>query len=642
MLSTSALELGIDIGGLDACVLVGYPGSLISSWQRIGRVGRQRRDGLVVMIGMPDALDQYLLKHPQLFFEGAFEQAVVDPWNELIAGRHLVCAAAEEPLGRDELEAEGERAVQIAERLTRQGKLSEAADGQRFFSFRRRPQRDVHPRAAAQPFAILEQGTGKPLGSIDGQRVYHECHPGAIYLHGGRSFRIETLDKEKRQVHAKAARVDYYTAVQAEKETAILERTAFRRAGEFPIGLGRLKVTVRIRGYQKKRISDGEAFSAHPLEVPPLIFETVGFWVEMPSALPAKFAEQELHFMGGIHAAEHATIGLFPLSAIADRGDIGGISYTGHPQLESPAVFIYDGIPGGAGLAERGYNEFESLVARTCDLVTECDCEDGCPACIQSPKCGNGNKPLDKRAAQHVLELWSQRQALVDWGLEEPPLREPKPIREPVAPAAPDLSRHGTSRVGNIDPQAAPPASPRPRPTDKRVLVFDLETQRSAAEVGGWDKHDQMGVSLGVVYDMQRDAYRTYFEADIDKLLVDLLTADCVIGFNIDRFDLPVLTGYTDADLTRVRTLDLLHEVHQVLGYRLSLAHLCEVNLGESKSGEGLQALEWWKQGRIDLIEQYCRKDVELTFRLYDHGREQGHLLYRDKEDRLLKLPVTW
>ena len=151
-----------------------------------------------------------------------------------------------------------------------------------------------------------------------------------------------------------------------------------------------------------------------------------------------------------------------------------------------------------------------------------------------------------------------------------------------------------------------------------------------------------MGLALGVVYDVQRHCYRTYFEADVDKLLVDLLSADRVVGFNIDRFDLPVLTGYTEADLTRISTLDMLSEVNRVLGYRLSLAHLSEVNLGESKSGEGLQSLVWWKQGRIDLIEQYCRKDVELTWRLFERGFQQGHLLYRDKEDRMLRVPVPW
>ena len=660
VLSTSALELGIDIGGLDACVLVGYPGSMISSWQRIGRVGRQRRDGLIVMIALPDALDQYVIHHPGLFFGGQFENAVLDPSNPLIAGRHMVCAASEEPLERTELIAESATAVALARDLTLQGKLSEDATGERFYSFRRRPQRDVHPRSAAEPFSIVDRRSNTQLGSIDGQRVYHECHPGAIYLHGGRSFLISELDSEKRRVLAEPACVDYYTVVQGDKETAILERTDRRRVASFPVGLGRLKVTVRIRGYQKKRLFDGETVSTHPLEVPPLTFETIGFWIELPPALAAAYTERGLHFMGGIHACEHATIGLFPLSAIADRGDIGGISYTGHPQLGCPAIFVYDGVPGGAGLADRGFVDLESLLERTRQLVDGCDCDAGCPACIHSPKCGNGNKPLDKRAASLTLALLTGKQALDEFDIGVPEQREPLPISSLLsdAPDPADPRRHGVARAGNLEPEAAQsayqhaqqevPVADRPeklRPpaaTTGRVLIFDLETQRSAADVGGWDCADRMGLALAVVYDVQRGSYRTYFEADVDKLLVDLLSADRVVGFNIDRFDLPVLTGYTEADLTRISTLDMLSEVNRVLGYRLSLAHLSEANLGESKSGEGLQSLVWWKQGRIDLIEQYCRKDVELTWRLFERGFEQGHLLYRDKEDRMLRVPVSW
>ena len=180
-------------------------------------------------------------------------------------------------------------------------------------------------------------------------------------------------------------------------------------------------------------------------------------------------------------------------------------------------------------------------------------------------------------------------------------------------------------------------------PLDHReplLLEQDFSELRSRVQV---ELHPgDLGLALGVIYDVQRRSYRTYFEADVDKLLVDLLTADRVVGFNIDRFDLPVLAGYTEADLTRISTLDMLSEVNRVLGYRLSLAHLSEANLGESKSGEGLQSLVWWKQGRIDLIEQYCRKDVELTWRLFERGLAQGHLLYRDKEERMLRVPVSW
>jgi DEAD/DEAH box helicase domain-containing protein len=673
VIATSALELGIDVGGLDACILVGYPGSLISSWQRIGRVGR-RGEGLVVLVAMPDALDQYVVHHPELFFGRRFEKAVLDPWNPFVAGQHLVCAAAEEPLRRPEVAALGTQSLAAVEALAAEGRLVEDAAGTSWFSFRRRPHRDVSPRSAGRPYLIVTRGTGSSqperdtiLGKIDGLRVRHECHPGAIYLHGGQSYLVLELDEERRRVVARPARVDYYTVVLGEKETEILEQRERRRLGEFCVGYGRLKVTVRIRGYQKRRMFGGEPLSSHPLDVPPVVYETVGFWIELPAGLPAAFASRDLHFMGGIHATEHAIIGLFPLLAIADRGDVGGISYTGHPQLGAPAIFIYDGVPGGAGLAEQGFRDLESLLERTLDLIRGCACEDGCPGCIQSPNCGNGNKPLDKRAAQLVLGTLVGHEPLASLGVEAAPDRDPAPIgsfdaaSRPPGPDRLSQRKHGITRAGNVEPLVAAPApaevlpSPPPSPTpvgpaDDRaqapagetVLVFDLETQRSAEEVGGWAHTDRMGLALAVVHDVRRDVWRTYYEADVHRLLLDLVMADCVVGFNIARFDLTVLSGYSDWDLGRIRTLDLLGEIRRQLGFRVSLNHLSEMNLGEAKAGDGLQSLRWWKEGRIDLIEQYCRKDVDMTRRLYELGRSRGYLLYRDHAKRSVRVPVHW
>jgi len=670
VITTSALELGIDVGGLDVCVLVGYPGSLISAWQRIGRVGRQGRAGLVVLIAMPDALDQYVVHHPEMFFGRLFEKAVLDPWNSLVAGRQLVCAAAEQPLERSELAAWGERGRKIAEDLTREGRLVQDEAGSTWYSFRRRPHRDVSPRSAAEPFTIVVQEGGAPgkareriLGKIDGGRVYHECHPGAIYLHAGQSFRVLRLDEERRRAVAERIQADYYTVVLGEKETEILELHDARRVGPLPVGIGRLRVTQRIHGYQKRRLFGGEPISSHSLEAPPRIYETVGFWIELPRGLAAAYTERDLHFMGAIHAAEHAMIGLFPLLAIADRGDVAGISYTGHPQLEAPAIFIYDAVPGGAGLAEQGYRDLESLLRRTLELVRDCECEDGCPGCIQSPNCGNGNKPLDKAGAVLTFRTLLEAGALAELGVEAPaeetgPRRPASPVARPPVDALateerPPARKHGIVRAGNveIDPDAERPplvtdATPVPEESGTTngatVLVFDLETQRSAAEVGGWQRSDEMKLALGVVYDVRRRLYRTYYEADVHRLLLDLVMADRVIGFNIDRFDLQVLSGYTDWDLGRIRTLDMLAVLHESLGFRISLNHLTEVNLGEGKAGSGEQSLQWWREGRLDLIEQYCRKDVEMTRRIYELGRDRGYLLYRDHSDRSVRVPVRW
>jgi DEAD/DEAH box helicase domain-containing protein len=331
--------------------------------------------------------------------------------------------------------------------------------------------------------------------------------------------------------------------------------------------------------------------------------------------------------MGGIHAVEHALIGLFPLLAISDRGDVGGISHTGHPQLRGPGIFIYDGTPGGAGLAEQGYRDLESLLRKTLEHLIACSCEDGCPGCIHSPRCGNGNRPLDKAASILVLQGVLGMADLPK--LEQ--VTEESLQHEPAEPEIAPRKRHGIIR-----------APERARTGSGKVLVMDLETRRSAEEVGGWGNADRMGLAVAVVYDVGRQDYRTYFEEDVDRLLLDLLTADRVIGFNLDRFDLKVLSGYTDGDLGRIRTCDLLAHVHERLGFRLSLQHLSDVNLGESKSGNGLQSLQWWREGKVDLIESYCRKDVEMTCRLWEIGRSRGYLLYKDKRDRILRIPADW
>ncbi|MDX1389358.1 MAG: Zn-binding domain-containing protein, partial [Acidobacteriota bacterium] len=504
-----------------------------------------------------------------------------------------------------------------------------------------------YPRSAGEPFTIVVSGTGRVLGTIDGMRVHHECHPGAVYLHGGQTFRILELDTEARRVTAEDARVEYYTVVLGEKETEILETLDRSTQGPCPVGYGRFKVTVRIRGYQKKRLFGGETISEHPLETPPLVFETTGFWMELPRGLPPEMTSMGLHFMGGIHATEHAMIGLFPLLAISDRGDVGGISYTAHPQIEGPAIFLYDGVPGGAGLAEQGFRDLGRLLRTTRDHVAACGCDDGCPSCIQSPKCGNGNKPLDKEGALRVLGVLLGEIAVETSAAEDAGVAAGRPV--PATGPGGHHRRHGITRPGNLGAIVAPPPPVEPpaprapiRTVAERTLVFDLETQRGADEVGGWGNLARMGMALAVVYDVDRQLYRTYFETDVDRLLLDLVMADRVVGFNIDRFDLGVLSGYTEWNLDRIRTLDLLAEVYRPLGYRLSLGHLSEVNLGEGKAGDGMQSLAWWRQGRIDLIEPYCTKDVEATHRLYDLGRRDGYLLYRNRDGERVRVPVRW
>ncbi|HET9480746.1 MAG TPA: Zn-binding domain-containing protein, partial [Candidatus Polarisedimenticolia bacterium] len=656
VISTSALEHGIDIGGLDACVLIGYPGSIMSSWQRIGRVGRSDRESLVVLVALPDALDQYFMANPAQFFERSFEKAAVDPENPIIASQHLVCAGAEVPLTSADAQTYSGGTFRLVDALCRSGGLVADASGEAWYSLRRNPQRDVNLRAIGAGYSIEDADSGRAVGTVGGARAFVECHEGAIYLHQGQQFEVIEMDRERRRIVARRAERDYYTQVLSDKETEILEVLASRDASGYRVGMGRLRVTQRFREYVRRRISDQQKISAHPLDLPPVVYETVGLWWEIPDPVREESARRGDHFMGSIHASEHAAISLFPLLTICDRNDIGGISYPAHPQLGGPAVFIYDGYPGGIGLAAKGYSQIEVLVQRTLALVASCPCQLGCPSCIHSPKCGSGNHPLDKAGARFVLESLA---------------RPREPGQRPARPAA---ARPSAATPPTAIPAAAPPGSGIPAaakraaggavaarapgtkrsqavaadksatsaPAAGRLLFLDVETQRSAEEVGGWDRIDRMGLALAVVFDESDGAFRTYFEADVDRLIIDLLSADRVVGFNIKRFDYTVLRGYRDAAFHRIPTCDMLEVIHQRLGFRLKLGHLAETTLGEGKSADGLQSLRWYREGRLDLIEEYCRKDVDVTRRLYHFGRERGYLLYRDREQRSVRVPVEW
>lgn len=620
VVSTSALELGIDVGGLDACILVGYPGSIASAWQRAGRVGRGGQDALIILVALPDALDQYFMRHPDDFFSRPPETAVVDPRNRRLLKDHLVAAAAELPLRPAEGALYGADLGPAIAELAAEGRLVQSAAGDEWYARRKHPAREINIRSAGEAFAILDPA-GKSIGSVDGVRALHECHPGAIYLHGGRQFEVLALDLERRTIRARPTRVDYYTGTLGEKETEILQVEEGRRAAAHTARLGRLKVTERITGYEKRRIFGQDRISTHPLDLPPQTFETQGLWIEIPDALARRVPAEDLHFMGGIHAAEHAMIALFPLFALCDRGDVGGISYPFHPQVGGPAIFVYDGYPGGIGLSERCFRVLDDLLAETLRLLEECACEAGCPSCVQSPKCGSGNRPLDKAAARLILA-----------GLLG---RLPPPTSE-SEPAADGLARRAGGHRATADrrPPTAGGGGAGPR-----ILILDVETQRSAEEVGGWNNADRMGLAAAVTADLEGTRFRVYREAEVRALAADLRAADRVVGFNVRRFDYSVLRGY-GVDLAGIPTLDLLEEVQARLGFRLSLGHLVEETLGERKLADGLQSLAWFKAGLLDKVIEYCRADVDLTRRLLAFALEHGYVIYRDHAGRPARLPL--
>lgn len=644
VIATSALEMGIDVGGLDACVLVGYPGSMMATWQRSGRVGRAGRESLTALVALPDALDQYLLDHPQEFLGRPYERLVVDPANEPVTRSHLLCAAAERPLHRERDRDYLERHAPVVEALLREHELREAAQGGELYAALRRPHRRVNLRGTGETFAIHHRASGAVVGTVDGVRVLHECHPGAVYLHGGRQFAVTELDLPGRRVTVRPVAVDHFTTPLTEKETEILEPLAERADGALRAWLGRIKVTERVVGFERKQIYSQETIGQQSLDLPPTHLETVGLWWAVPGEVEEALRQAGEHFLGALHASEHAAISLFPLLALCDRGDIGGISCAFHPQVGTGAVFIYDGHPGGVGLAARGFQELPALLARVRELVAACPCQEGCPSCIQSPKCGNGNRPLDKPGAVRVLDLLLGGEKLASPRIQihavagpsrqvstetmgETPEREPSPVSRPPRPGG----RSDDSSYQEV--QDSVPAT----------VLFDLETLRSAEEVGGWENAHRMGVAVGVLYHLEEGRFEAFGEAEVQELLERLAAARLVVGFNIKRFDYRVLSGYTGADYARLLpTLDLLEEIYRRLGFRLGLDHLARETLGVGKTADGLQSLEWVKQGRLDLVEAYCRRDVEILRDLYLHGRREGYVFYRDRDDRRIKLPVEW
>jgi DEAD/DEAH box helicase domain-containing protein len=633
VISTSALELGIDVGGLDVCILVGYPGSQIATWQRAGRVGRTG-EAAIALVAQPDALDQYLVSHPQAFFERGFEHALLDPENAEILAAHLPCAAAEIPLRAGEAWLANPRLAAAVAAAGERSDLLQSESGREWFAARRAPHRAVRLRSAGASFVILdasrsnapedERLPARPqarrsrarserspvVGTIGSSHVQTECHAGAIYLHHARFHRVSELDLEERKVWVEPSDGTTYTRALSEKETSILARERTRPAGNFRLCLGRVRVTTRVTGYERRRVRGQELLGTEPLALPPTSFETQSLWLELPDEIPAALQGAGRHVMGSLHAVEHAALALFPLFALCDRFDVAGITVRHHPELGRAAIFLYDGHEGGLGLSAGLFERMEALLEATRERLRECACETGCPGCVHSPRCGNGNRPIDKAGALDALDLLLGERAL----------------------ALPDL-------VGVATPAVAAPA-PAHGETAARVLVFDLETQRSAEEVGGWHNAHLMRLALAVVWDSASGRFESFREANVHELIARLAGADLVVGFNVLGFDYRVLRGYTDRNLAALPTFDLLDAIHGRLGFRLSLGHLGEETLGVPKAADGLQALRWWREGRVAEIEHYCRGDVAILRDLFEHARTHGFLVFRTRRGERVRLPL--
>lgn len=411
--STSALELGIDIGSLDAAILVGYPGTRASMWQQAGRAGRRVEGSLAILVAQDDPLDQYLVTHAADLFDRPAEAAVIDPANPFVLEPHLACAAVEFPLSDDELSFFGPEAEPAAERMQVRGELVRRR-GLLHHKGRSSPHRAVDIRSASgHLFSIVIEETGELVGTVDEARAYYHVHPGAVYLHQGEQFEVTKLDLAARVALVTHSDPDYYTQSRDTTDIDVVEALDEATTGDdVPTFYGTVRVTNQVVGFARKLVATGETIETVPLGLPPQTLETRAVWWAIPPAVIERAAIKESDLPGAAHAAEHAAIGLLPLVATCDRWDVGGVSTAFHPDTGSCAIFIYDGYPGGAGIAERGFRSAARLLEATLETVRQCPCSHGCPSCVQSPKCGNGNEPLDKPASIALLAAMLGR----SWG----------------------------------------------------------------------------------------------------------------------------------------------------------------------------------------------------------------------------------
>ncbi|MEV6013152.1 DEAD/DEAH box helicase [Streptomyces sp. NPDC051976] len=402
--STSALELGVDISGLDAVLLAGYPGTRASLWQQAGRAGRSGQGALAVMVGRDDPLDTYLVHHPEAIFEQPVESTVLDPDNPYVLAPHLCAAAAELPLTDDDLALFGPEAPSLVTQLEQRGLLRRRTGG--WYWTRRERAADLTDirGEGGRPVQVVEAATGRLLGTVDSSSAHATVHDGAVHLHQGRSYLVRRLDLEDGVALVEPADPPYSTMARETTEVRVLSGELEEPWGDARIHFGSVEVTHQVVSFLRRKLLTGEILGETKLDLPPRNLRTRAVWWTVTDAQldAARIHPEELP--GALHAAEHASIGLLPLFATCDRWDIGGVSIPLHADTGLPTVFVYDGHPGGAGFAERAFHTARSWLTATREAIAACTCDFGCPSCVQSPKCGNGNDPLDKSAAVRLLD----------------------------------------------------------------------------------------------------------------------------------------------------------------------------------------------------------------------------------------------
>ncbi len=405
VVATNALELGIDSGGLEATILDGYPGSISSTWQQAGRSGRTQGEALSFLVAWDNPLDQYFMRHPKDFFARGFEYVLVNPENQYICKAHLLCAAWERPLDKTDEKIFSPEMIVQRDELVWEGHLRERREKYYVAPSITYPAQKINIRSSSgEDYAVVDVSTGTMIETVESSVAFFQIHPGAIYLHQGESYLITKLDLTNHLAYAEPNSGRYYTETKEIHDLHVLKMRATKKVGPVDVSVGDVEVTIDVVGFKKYRQFSEEVLGEEPLDLPTIKFNTVALWFGVPPHALARIADKGLDFAGGLHAAEHAAIGILPLFALCDRNDIGGVSTPLHADTGNAAIFIYDAYPGGIGIAEKGYDMIEELWQATMHVIAECPCEDGCPSCVQSPKCGNNNKPLDKQAARIILE----------------------------------------------------------------------------------------------------------------------------------------------------------------------------------------------------------------------------------------------
>ncbi|PWB87680.1 ATP-dependent RNA helicase DbpA [Methanobrevibacter thaueri] len=406
---TNALELGINIGSLDAVIISGYPGTMISTWQQAGRAGRSNQKSLAVLIAFENQLDQYFMNNPKFFFDKPHENAIIDLKNPILQEAHLLCAAKELPLQRGEAEKYFGISQNVIDGMVARKDLHENHRGDFIYPYDDSPALDHSlDQISSEEFKVMNNG--KLLETMERSQVYREAHEGAILINKGDTYVVNDVNLKSGYVNVSKEVVDYHTMVLNQTDISIRKKLSKTKYGDLTIHFGELTVSEDYFKYKKMHFS--KAIGTYPLELPPLKFNTKGLWFTIPKrvqdTLEDMFPNEEEVFAGGLHGAEHALIGLFPLHTMCDRFDIGGLSTNYHEDTQEATIFIYDGYEGGIGICEKAADVFVELLNSTIDMLNNCQCQSGCPACIYSPKCGNDNKPLHKNATKYILEFMSK------------------------------------------------------------------------------------------------------------------------------------------------------------------------------------------------------------------------------------------